>query len=482
MFFHNFTGYDNHLFVRVLKRFKGDIKVIACNDEKHVSVAKEIPMAPKVKWSLRFLDSAQFMPGSLSSHVKNLKSVGKDSFKYVMEHFPGEQLNMLLRKGVEVDLNYPRELHDKFAEYVPVPDNIVPEGSKVGKLAPNLLRKERYVCHVKNLRLYAKHCVMMEKVHRGVSFDQSTFLAPYIRKNTDLRMQAKNDFEKDFFKLLNNSVFGKSCENLFNRVDVRLVGERKKAVKLVAKPTYKHHTIYDENLVGVHLRVSKVRLNKPSYLRIAVLDLSKTLMYELHYNYIKPKYGDNARLLFTDTDSLCYHINTEDFYKDIANDVSEWFDTSAYPRNHPSGIPTGMKKKVIGMFKDESNGEQIHEFAGVRAKCYAVKYQDKEDKKCKGVKKAVVKKRITFEDYKNCVLNKAQKFITQNMIRSRAHNVFTESLHKRALSAEDDKRVVLEDGINTLPIGQCNKWDASQASFKLTAIYSTKTSTFERGF
>ena len=177
------------------------------------------------------------------------------------------------------------------------------------------------------------------------------------------------------------------------------------------------------------------------------------LMYELHYNYIKKKYGGKAQLLFTDTDSLCYEIRTEDFYKDIANDVPKWFDTSANPKSHPGGIPTGVNKKVIGMFKDEFNGEQILEFAGVRAKCYAVRYKDSEDKKCKGVKKAVVKGHITFEDYKNCVLNRTQKFVTQNVFSSRAHNVFREKVHKEALCAKDDKRVILEDGINMLPIG-----------------------------
>ena len=305
---------------------------------------------------------------------------------------------------VEVDLSYPPELHDKFADYVPAPDNIIPEGSKVSKLAPNLLRKDHYVCHVKNLQLYAKLGVVVEKVHRWVSLKECTFLAPYIRRNTDLRIQTKNKFEKDFFKLLNNSVVGKSCKNLLNRVDVRLVSEKKKALRLVAKPTYKHHTIYDENLLGVHMRVSKVKLNKPSYFGVAVLDLSKTLMYEFHYNYIKPKYGDNARLLFMDTDSLCYHIKIEDLYKYIADDVPKWFDTSDYPEDHPSRILTGVNKKVIVTFKDKACGELIIGFSGVRAKCYALKFQDKEKKKCKVVKSGVVKKVITYEDYENCVL------------------------------------------------------------------------------
>ena len=134
---------------------------------------------------------------------------------------------------------------------MPAPDNIIPDGSKVTKLAPNFLRKDHYVCHVRNLHLSAKLGVVVDKIHRGVSFDESTFLAPYVRKNTELRMQAKSSFEKDFFKLLNNSVFGKSCENSFNTVDLRLIDGN---IKLTAKPTYKHHTIYDDSLVGIHSR------------------------------------------------------------------------------------------------------------------------------------------------------------------------------------------------------------------------------------
>ena len=129
-------------------------------------------------------------------------------------------------------------------------------------------------------------------------------------------------------------------------------------------------------------------MNKPVYLGACILDLSKTIMYDFHYNYIKPMYGDNARLLFTDTDSLMYEIETEDFYKDISEDVKNRFDTSDYPDNHPSGIPTGCNKKVLGMFKDEATGKCIKEFVGLGAKLYSYKmFEGEESKKCKGIKK-----------------------------------------------------------------------------------------------
>ena len=165
---------------------------------------------------------------------------------------------------------------------------------------------------------------------------------------------ACNDFEKDFFKLMNNSVFGKTMENIETRIDFRLVGDREKAVALAAKPYYDRTTIFCEDLIGVHMKKTKLKFDKPIYLGQAILDLSKVVMYDFHYNYIKTKYADKAKLLFTDTDSLMYDIQTEDFYSDISNDVERKFDTSDYPKDHPSGIKTGINKKVLGMFKDEA--------------------------------------------------------------------------------------------------------------------------------
>ena len=162
---------------------------------------------------------------------------------------------------------------------------------------------------------------------------------------------------------------------------------------------------------------TKLTFNKPVYLGMCILDLSKTLMYDFHYNYIKRKYGDKAKLLFTDTDSLMYEIQTEDFYKDISEDVINRFDTSDYPPNHPSGIPSGFNKKVLGMFKDEVKGKIIVKFTGLRAKSYSFKMLDGEEiKKCKGVKKSVVKKSITDEDYEKCLFTGKELLRKMNVI------------------------------------------------------------------
>ena len=245
-------------------------------------------------------------------------------------------------------------------------------------------------------------------------------------------------------------VFGKTMENNRNRVDIKLLNDREDAKKLSVKPNFNHWNIFSEDLISVHMKKTKLLFDKPVYLRMCILDLSKTLMYDFHHNYIRQKYGDKAKLLFTDTDSLMYEIETEDFYKDISKDVKDRFDTSDYPTNHPSGIPSGFNKKVLGMFKDEAAGKVIDEFKGLRAKSYSYKmFEGEETKKCKGVKKSVVKKNISQEDYKNCLFTGKEQL---RKIRSHGHEVYTEEVNKAALSSSDDKRHILEDGIHTLTL------------------------------
>ena len=353
---------------------------------------------------------------------------------------------------LEIDLEYPRELHDLHNDYPLAPERL--EVGKVEKLIPNLNHKTNYVVHHEALKQYERLGLKITKIHRGIKFQESAWLKQYIDLNTNLRAKATNDFEKDFFNLMNNLVYGKTMEDIRNRQDIRLVNNEKKAKKLAAKPNYKHCTVFDEILVAIHMKKTKLVFNKPIYLGMSILDLSKTLMYDFHYNYIKPKYGLNAKLLFTDTDSLAYEIQTEDFYRDISADVVDRFDTSNFPENHPSGIETGINKKVVGMFKDEAGGKIISEFVGLRAKLYSYKmFNGVEEKKCKGVKKPVVKRSIAFEDYKRCLFTGKEQLRTMNVIRSHKHEVYTEEINKIALSANDDKRIILKDGIHTLALG-----------------------------
>ena len=354
---------------------------------------------------------------------------------------------------LEVDLEYPEDLHDLHNDYPFCPERIECKNG-VEKLIPNLKDKTKYVIHYKNLIQCLKAGMKLKKIHRGIKFIESAWLKPYIDKNTNLRTQAINNFEKDFFKLMNNSVFGKTMENIRNRVNVKLVNTEERFKKLSAKPNYKSCKIFNENLISVHMKKTSLTMNKPVYLGMCILDLSKTIMYDFHYNYIKPKYGEKAKLLFTDTDSFMYEIETEDFYKDISGDVKDRFDTSDYPENHPSGIPTGINNKVLGMFKDEAAGKRIKEFVGLRAKLYSFIMEDgKENKRCKGVKKQVVENSITHEDYKTCLRTGKEQLRKQNILRSYEHEVYTEEVNKIALSSIDDKRYILDDGIHTLAWG-----------------------------
>ena len=355
---------------------------------------------------------------------------------------------------LEVDIHYPKELHDKHNDYPLCPEKVKCKNG-VEKLIPNLRDKKKYVLHYKNLIQCLDMGLKITHIYRGIKFVESEWMKPYINKNTNLRAKAKNNFEKDFYKLMNNSVFGKTMENIRNRVDVKLVNTEEKLRKLAAKPNFKSRKIFSENLVSVHMKKTSLTMVKPVYLGMCILDLSKTIMFDFHYQYIKSKYGDKAKLLFSDTDSLMYEIETEDFYKDISGDVKNRFDTSDYPENHPSGIPTGINKKVLGKMKDEAAGKIIKEFVGLRAKLYSYKmYEGEEEiKKCKGIKKQVVKSSISHEDYKTCLTTGKEQLRKQNILRSYGHEVYTEEVNKVALSALDDKRYILSDGIHSLAWG-----------------------------
>ena len=206
--------------------------------------------------------------------------------------------------------------------------------------------------------------------------------------NTKYRKEAKNDFEKDFFKLINNSVFGKTSENVRNHRDIKLVTSDKRRKRLVSEPNYHSHKNFSEHLMAIEMKKTKVKMIKPIYLGMSILDISKTLMYEFWYDHIKPKYGDRAKLCYTDTDSFVIHIITEDFFEDISDDVERWFDTSNYDENDKRPLPIGKNKKVSGVFKDELGGKIIAEVVALRSKKLAYLMDDgSEHKNAKGTKK-----------------------------------------------------------------------------------------------
>ena len=200
------------------------------------------------------------------------------------------------------------------------------------------------------------------------------------------------------------------------------------------------------------MKKAKVKMNKPIYLGLSILEISKILMYEFWYDYMKPEYNDDFKLCYMDTDSFVMHIKTKDFYKDISDDVDSRFDTSNYEVKRL--LPIGKNKKVIGLMKDELGGEIITEFITLRPKIYSyLTDNDKIDKKAKGTKKCVIKKMIKFDDYKKCLLNDKVILKSQQRFISNKHDVYTEDVTKVALSNNDDKRIVSPDKIISYPYG-----------------------------
>ena len=366
-------------------------------------------------------------------------------------------INMMVRnsnnRGVgyvqEVDVKYPRELHDLHNDLPFMCEKIRVSG--VEKLVPNLHDKKKYVIHVKALKQGLDHGLVLERIHRVIQFKQSAWMKEHIVFNTRLRTVAKNDFKKDFYKLMNNSVFGKTMENIRKHRDIKLVNNKEDYLKQVMKPNFKGGVLMGADLMSCEMGKVKVKMNKPVYLGQAILDLSKTIMYEFLYDYMKRKYNEaDLKLLYMDTDSLVYDIGTEDFYKDIAEDVETRFDTSGYVPGRP--LPIEKNKKVIGLMEDELGGKIMKEFISLRPKMYSYRVEESEPKKCKGIKKCVVKKTITFKDYKRCLFEGINIHRSQMMFRSKKHKIKTLEVNKLAISREDDKRISI-DGIASLAMG-----------------------------
>ena len=289
-------------------------------------------------------------------------------------------------------------------------------------------------------------------MHRVIEFNQKAWLKEYIDVNTELRKKASNDFEKYFFKLMNSAVFGKTMENVRKHRDIKLIKTDHRRNKLVSEPNYHTMKLIEENLAIIEMRKVKVKMNKPIYLGLCILEISKIIMYEFWYDYVKNKYRNKARLCYTDTDSFVINIKTNDFYKDISQDVNESFDTSNYTFDRP--LPKGKNKKVIGLMKDEFGGGIITEFVALRPKTYSYITNDfTELKKAKGTKKCVVKKMLRFDDYKNCLFSNGKVLKSQQRFKSENHSVYTENINKIGLSCDDDKRIVTSDRITSYRYG-----------------------------
>ena len=370
---------------------------------------------------------------------------------------------------LEVDLDYPDVLHDIQKDFplAPTKENIEEsflsdyqlnilermglKKTKQHKLLQTLNNKTNYTVHYLNLKLYVELGMVVKKVHRILQFAQSTWLKPYIVKNTLKRQQSTNKFQESFFKLMNNSCYGKTLESKRNRVNVHLVRTAQEAQKLVDTSLMKTFKIFDENLAAVTMKKPRIFWNKPTIVGACVLELSKFHMYSFHYKVMKPTF--DCQLIYSDTDSLLYEIKHEDLYRELESntDLKKHFDFSNYPKEH--ALYDESNKMVTLLFKDEMGGKILEEFVGLKPKMYSIKFDDGKQKlSAKGVTR-FAQTSLKHEVYKT-VLSTANLARTDNIrIGSHKHQLETIISNKISLSAFDDKRFIQEDGIQTLPFG-----------------------------
>ena len=459
------TDYDQHLFIE--KGMRGGISMVSKRYARANNPLIEGYNSSKPNTHILYLDANNLYGWAMSQPLPT------GGFQWVGDCALAQLANTITehpadsRKGyiLEVDLEYPGELHDAHNAYPLAPERMMVKkewmseyqhgllgaGVEVEKLVPNLYNKNRYVLHYRNLQLYLSLGMRLTKVHRALRFQQSCWMEPYIRLNTELRKKATSGFEKDLFKLMNNSVFGKTMENLRKRVDVKLVraGEDDRLRRLIASPSYARANIFDDDLAAIQMHKSRLVLNRPVYVGMSVLDLSKHLMYDFYYNQLKKQYGEHCQLLYTDTDSLLLEIQTENVYEDMGAGL---YDTSDYPKDHPQY--SAKNKKVVGKMKDECAGRLIAEYVGLRPKMYSILEADGRNiKKAKGVKKSVVRKNIYHDQYRETLLDKKTFRHGMDVLRSERHHIYGQHLNKISLSPFDSKRWISENGVDTLAYG-----------------------------
>lgn len=364
---------------------------------------------------------------------------------------------------LEVDLAYPDHLHIWHRDLPFAPEKFIPPGGKVPKLIASLYDKFHYVIHYIHLKECIKNGLLLKKIHRVITFTQENYLQKYIDLNTRLRQASSSNFEKDFFKLLNNAIFGKTIENRRKQANIKLVTDwrddqnvtNKKlgAEKLIAKPNLKNITVFSENFAAIHLSPEKLILDRPIYIGFIVLEYAKQHLYQFHYDFIKCKYRNKARLCYTDTDSLLYFIKTTDVYSDIRGEIAK-FDTSNFEVDNCYQIPR-INAKIPGLFKDELGGEVISEFTGLRSKLYCINTIKGEIKKAKGVTKSV-KNKLHKNNYKKALLTDKCFKCKMNVIRSIKHVLYSQELDKVVINRNDDKVQVLANQVETIPWGHCS--------------------------
>ena len=370
----------------------------------------------------------------------------------------------------KVDLEYDDETKFKLRKFPPMPlsrkieeeelsdysrdflkDNNIKLGN-VEKLILDLYDKKEYIVHYDILKYYISLGIKVTKIHSIISFNHKAWLKPYIDFNTEMRTKTDNDFEKDFWKLMNNSFYGKTMENISNRCMVELTNKPEDLRRLASRDNLKDIIDFNDNFKAVLLNYKSMYFNKPIYLGMCVLDYSKLVMYKFYYDTIE-KYFPNNEILYSDTDSMVINIYTEDFYSDLEK-IKDYLDTSNYSKDHP--LYSNKNKKVIGKFKDELGGNIMTKFIGLRSKMYCYEYLEASEIKFKCLAKGInktTKNEFNSESYEKCLSQK--KVIHKAMFNlvHKKHKIYLNELIKIGLSPFDDKRYICKDGIDTLPYG-----------------------------
>jgi hypothetical protein len=396
---------------------------------------------------------------------------------------------------MEVDLEIPESLHDKFNDYPPAPMTRCVEMDELSssyqhplmdqlgitetflrtpKLVADLNHKKNYIAHYRTLQKYIEMGVKVTRVERVLSFSQAAWMKPFIDFNTSMRNQAKNEFEKNFWKLLSNSAFGKTIENKRKRQNVIMVCSEEQAVSYTKKPTMSNIIPINSTTCLFVMKRLSVYLDKPIAVGTSIMEISKSVMYDMHYNCIQKFYGERARLVYSDTDSFIFHLTTNDMYEDFKTNIN-YFDMSEYEPQHPhfGKFVDNTNKKVLGKFKDEFKNAIITNVWCPRPKMYGLRaltidrapngeYLKEEDgnwkfkifecKKAKGITHTAVSKHVPLSDYADVLTSSTQTFATMKLIRSKRHVLFTEETVKKALNGLDTKRYAI-DAVNTLALG-----------------------------
>ena len=374
----------------------------------------------------------------------------------------------------EVDLGYPQHLHHSTADFPLAPESgyithdmftdfmktfhqaVNPDKTYRGsrKLLLTQYNREHYIVHFAILKFYLKMGLTLNKVHRVIKYRQKAWLKEYIDFNSKQRSLAKNTFDKDYYKLKNNALFGKTMEDVRKRINYKLVTDEDKLIKLTCSPFFHDRMIITEDIFGVHMLKPKVTLDKPIFVGQAVLDFSKLEMYKLYYETL-PQCSliKKLQLVGGDTDSFFLTIATDTHItlSDVFHSLAQHIDTSNYPPSHP--LYSAVNKAKLGCFKDETAGQTLEEMILLRPKMYSMKYKDTDTsiKRAKGISRHIVRD-MKHKTYREAFEEKKTTHVQMTILRSKQHTIKTTTFNKRALSAWEDKRCWLTEN-ESLPHG-----------------------------